>query len=183
MTEKESQKETEEIISNESVEEKPTEKKKFSAKRLISFGTVSAITGLIAMGGFLLLMHLYDVLLASSALSRDWALVIAEYVSVIVSCLFSFSLNKRFTFPDRKARRAGIWLYILYYFVVTPLGAWLMVWLVNLSLPDYVAKLIKMTINLVTDFLYCRYFLFRYLKKKYDPSINEAFLKSELTGK
>lgn len=160
---------------DDSINGNTNEKDKITKKSLTSFALISCITGLLALGAFMLLMYVYGLIFADADLIyRDVAVFVAEYISVIISCLFSFSLNKRLTFSDRNARRAAKWLYVLYYFVVTPFYAWFMVSLINAGVPDFVAKLIKMTINLFTDFLYCRYFLFRYLKRKYLPETEEG---------
>ncbi len=134
--------------------------------RFFKFLLVSCVTGVVGLGSFALLMLIFDELILN--VSHTVAIVIAEYFSVLWSCICSFLLNRKFTFRDRKARRMGIVLYILYYAVTTPLSSWLIIALNSVGIHVIICKLIKMTINVALDFLYCRYFIFKYIKKVYD---------------
>ena len=134
-------------------------------RRFWRFLLVSSVTGLICLGTFWLIQHWCQ---QSDRIGEQAAVLIAEGVSVILSCIFSFLLNSKFTFTDRKARRMGILLYILYYVISTPLFAEMMVWLNGLGVHILLCKVIKMTINFAMDYLYCKYFIFRYIRRKYD---------------
>lgn len=140
-------------------------------KRIARYLLVGGFTALLSLGT---LQLVYSIFTSFDLFTDDWRVFIAETFSVIVSCVFSFLINSKFTFEDRKARRAGIFLYILFYAVVTPLGSWFILWLKNIiPLADemhrlIVSKLIKMVINLFLDYAYIRFFIFAYLKKKFD---------------
>lgn len=147
--------------------------------RFFRFALVSSITGLVGLGSFALLVMIFRDFI--SLVSYDVGVVVAEFVSVLFSCVCSFFLNKKFTFRDRNARRLGILLYILYYAVTTPLASWAILWLNKAGINIILCKIIKMTVNLVLDFLYCRYFIFKYIKKKFDetPIVTEEVLPND----
>lgn len=142
-----------------------------SLQRFARYLLVGGFTALLSLGT---LQLAYSIFTSFELFNDNWRVFIAETFSVIVSCVFSFMINSRFTFEDRKARRAGIFLYILFYAVVTPLGSWFILWLKNIiPLADemhrlMVSKLIKMVTNLFLDYVYIRFFIFAYLKKKFD---------------
>ncbi len=136
-----------------------------SIQRILRYLLVGGFTALLSLGTFELVLGIFD----SFELSfENWQVFVAEIVSVIVACLFSFVINSKFTFNDRKARRAGIFLYILFYAVATPLGILFILWLNRYIEWLWICKLVKMAINLVLDYTYYRFFIFAYLKKKYD---------------
>jgi putative flippase GtrA len=146
---------------SENEEQKP--KRNFS-----KFLLVSCITGTVGLGSFALLVSAFENI--QNIINYDVGIVIAEYLSVIWSCTCSFVLNSKFTFKGRKARRMGIFLYLAFYFITTPLGSWMIVALNNAGVYIIFCKIIKMTINVVLDYLYCRYFIFAVIKKRYDET-------------
>lgn len=153
----------------ESKEESSAANKKSSIntfQRIARYLLVGCFTALLSLGTFelgLAVFESFDILL-----SENWRVFSAEIFSVIVACVFSFVINSKFTFEDRKARRAGIFLYILFYAVVTPIGILFILWLNGFIQWLWVCKLIKMAINLVLDYTYYRFFIFAYLKKRFD---------------
>lgn len=132
------------------------------------FLLVSCITGTVGLGSFALLVSIFDSI--RDVINYDIGIIIAEYLSVIWSCTCSFVLNSKFTFKGRQARRMGIFLYLAFYFVTTPLGSWMILALNNAGVYIIFCKIIKMTINVVLDYLYCRYFIFAVIKKRYDEN-------------
>lgn len=151
----------------ENIEIMPKAKK--SKKRSFwRFLLVSCLTGLMALGSFSLLVLIFDQ--SEMPFSKDVGIVIAEFFSVLWSCICSFLLNSKFTFKERNARRAGIFLYILFYAITTPLAGYMIVHLNRMGVDLILCKLIKMTINVFLDYAYCRFFIFKYIKKKYDET-------------
>lgn len=88
-------------------------------------------------------------------------LVTAEVTSVVLSCLFNFTLTRRFTFQHAGNVALGMLLYGAYYAIATPAGAALIVWLTRLGLNEFLAKAIKMVLNFALDFTYCKFVIFR----------------------
>ena len=135
-------------------------------QRIARYLLVGTFTALLSLGTFELALAVFESFEVS--LSGNWRVFSAEIFSVIAACLFSFVVNSKFTFKDRKARRAGIFLYILFYAVITPIGILFILWLNTFIEWLWVCKLIKMSINLVLDYTYYRFFIFAYLKKRFD---------------
>lgn len=142
------------------------EKKQKVKARFFKFMGISSLTGVAGLGTFALLIFIYDK--GAKTIPYNIAVTVAEYVSVLSSCVISFLLNSKFTFTDRKAMNMGVFLYILFYMITTPLGAMLILYLNNLGLYIVLCKIVKMTINVCIDYVYCRFVIFRYIKKKYD---------------
>lgn len=143
----------------------PADKKpKKSFKEVVLFFLVSASTGILGIGTFALLSWLnpYDPAAGSPF---DFWLFFSELISVVLTCTFSFLLNKRYTFSFRSVK-GGLWFYLLYYAVTTPLGGIMIVALVKAGWPPILAKLLKMVINFVLDYLYCKFIIFKGKKLK-----------------
>ncbi len=132
-------------------------------KQIAKFLLASMLTGAVGLGSFWLLSRIdtFD----QYPYGREIWLMSAEAVSVLFSCVFSFLVNKRFTFKQR-GKKHGLLLYILYYVVTTPLGGLLIISLVNKGMPPVLAKVVKMCINVVLDFLYCKFIVFTPTKKE-----------------
>lgn len=97
--------------------------------------------------------------------NETW-LVIAEVSSVVLSCLFNFTLNRKFTFKSANNLALGMVLYGVFYLIVTPLGAQFILWLTRSGWDPFVAKVVKMLLNFLLDFSYCNFVLFRKSNKK-----------------
>ena len=80
---------------------------------------VSAGTGLIGIGTFTLLSKL-NPFVQDAGIAFDLWLFFSEMLSVVLTCTFSFLLNKRYTFSFRSVK-GGLLLYLLYYALTTPL--------------------------------------------------------------
>lgn len=142
------------------------EKRQKPKRNFWKFLLISSITGTVGLGSFSLLVLLFETL--GEYISYEIGVIIAEYLSVLWSCVCSFVLNSKFTFRGQKARRLGILLYLVFYFVTTPLFGWMILALNKAGVYIVFCKVIKMTINVVLDYLYCRYFIFVVIKKRFD---------------
>ena len=101
------------------------------------------------------------LLLSSIDSGNETVLVIAEVASVVFSCLFNFTLNRKYTFQSANNIVLGMFLYGLYYLIATPVGASFIVWLTRCGWADWLAKATKMILNFILDFLYCKFIIFR----------------------
>lgn len=93
--------------------------------------------------------------------SADEVVFCAEVVSVALSCLFNFTLNRKYTFGETSALWLRMLGYGLFYLVTTPLWAMFILWLKNAFMAEELAKLIKMVLNFALDFSFCKFVLFR----------------------
>lgn len=87
-------------------------------------------------------------------------------IALVLSVLWNFTLNRRYTFKSANNVPIAMLKVAAYYLVFTPLSTWLDHWLTG-TRPDgcgwpwYFATILIMFINLVTEFLYQRFFVFR----------------------
>ena len=125
--------------------------KKKEVMRAVKFAPFSASAGLIGLASFALLnetLHLpYHV---------------SYIIALVLSVLWNFTLNRRFTFQSANNVPKAMLLVALFYCVFTPLTGWLEhFYTMTLGWNEYVATILNMALNLVTEFLYDRFVVFR----------------------
>ena len=90
-----------------------------------------------------------------------WAPWLSYLVSLILSVLWNFTLNRKFTFhsaanvPVAMLKTAG------YYLVFTPLSTWWTAALTGIGWNTYVVQVLTMLTNFVTEYLFQRFVVFR----------------------
>ena len=99
---------------------------------------------------------------------------ISYLVSLILSVLWNFTLNRKFTFKSANNIPIAMTKVACFYIVFTPLSTW---WTAVLTEPpvlwnEYLVLAITMLINFVTEYLFDRFVVFR-------KSIDTAPLKSK----
>jgi len=87
--------------------------------------------------------------------------VIAAVTSVALSCLFNFTLNRKYTFRSVNNIKLGMLMYGLFYLVLTPCMAQLILLQVHFGIPELLAKPVSMVVNFFCDYAFCRFVLFR----------------------
>lgn len=82
-------------------------------------------------------------------------------ISLILSVLWNFTLNRNFTFKSASNVPIAMIKVFAYYLVFTPLSTLLGNYLTSsLNWNDYLVTIINMLINLITEYLYQKYFVF-----------------------
>lgn len=121
--------------------------------RTVKFTLFSASAGIIQMVSFTLLNELLSV--------SYW---VAYLISLILSVLWNFTLNRKYTFRSAANIPVAMSKVAVYYLIFTPLSTW---WTAALTEPgygimwnEYVVLVITMLINFSTEFLYDRFFVF-----------------------
>ena len=120
------------------------------AVRFIKFALFSASAGLIEIGSYTLLSEL--------ARWPEWACYL---IALALSVVWNFTLNRKFTFHSAASVPVAMAKVLAYYAVFTPLstlGEKLMT--ETLMWNGYVATVLNMLVNFVTEFFYQRYFVF-----------------------
>lgn len=119
--------------------------------RFFKFVLFSASAGIIEMGSFALLNELLD-----------WPYWPSYLIALTLSVLWNFTLNRKFTFRSAANVPRAMLLVFLYYLVFTPLttigGNYLAE---NLHWNEYLVTALNMALNLVTEFLYQKYVVYR----------------------
>lgn len=129
-----------------------TEKKKefFRALKFLMF-SVSA--GVIQIGSFTIMDLVF----------KNLDYVIKSYIAVILSVLWNFTFNRKFTFKSASSVPIAMVKTFCYYLVFAPLSIHLgdMYLVKTLGWNEILVQAITMIINFVTEFLYQRFFVFR----------------------
>ena len=116
----------------------------------IKFTLFSLSAGIIQLGSFALL---HDVIKLTW-----WP---SYLISLILSVLWNFTLNRNFTFQSASNVPIAMLKVFAYYCVFTPLSTLLGNYLTStLGYNDYLVTILNMLINLITEFLYQKYYVF-----------------------
>ena len=118
--------------------------------RVLKFVLFSISAGVIEMGAFALL---------NETLHLDYW--VSYLVALVLSVLWNFTLNRKFTFRSATNVPIAMLKVAAYYAVFTPLSSWLEhVYTMQWGWNEYLATAANMVLNLITEFLYQRYFVF-----------------------
>lgn len=127
--------------------------KKKEYVRALKFLLFSISAGVIDMGSFALMDAIFPTL--------DY--VIKAYISITLSVVWNFTFNRKFTFKSASNVPIAMLKTFAYYVVFAPLSIHLAdLYLVKtLGWDELLVKACSMFINLVTEFLFQRYFVFK----------------------
>ena len=118
--------------------------------RVLKFTLFSASAGLIEIITFTLLNEL-----------MKWPYWPCYLIALVLSVLWNFTLNRKFTFRSAANVPVAMLKVALYYAVFTPLSTLLGNYLAEtLGWNEYLVTILNMLLNFVTEFLYQRYFVF-----------------------
>lgn len=121
------------------------------ALRFIKSALFSASAGLIELGAFTLLNEL-----------ARWSYWPCYLIALLLSVLWNFTLNRRFTFHSAANVPAAMLKVLAYYAVFTPLSTLLGHYLADtLGWNEYLVTGLNMALNFGTEFLFQRYVVFR----------------------
>lgn len=118
--------------------------------RAIKFTLFSISAGVIQIGTFTLLNEF-------APLSEH----ISYLISLVLSVLWNFTFNRRYTFHSAGNVPKAMALVALFYCVFTPLSTWLEKVLVGADWNEYLVTAVNMILNFVTEFLYDKFVVFR----------------------
>ena len=127
------------------------DEKKKELIRSIKFFLFSASAGAIQIGSFTLLTEL-----------TPWPYWPCYLISLILSVLWNFTLNRKFTFKSAGNVPKAMALVFLFYLVFTPVTTIMGNWLAeDLLWNDYLVTGINMLLNLTLEYLYDRFVVFK----------------------
>lgn len=139
--------------------------KKQSIIQMIKFTLFSISAGLIQIITFTLMTELSKL--------PYWPCYL---IALILSVLFNFTVNRKFTFKSAKNIPLAMMQMACYYLVFTPLSTWWGNALTGINVNEYIVLIGTMLINFVTEFLYSRLVIYRksmYTNKEGQREINE----------
>ena len=156
--------------------------KKDNVLQAIKFAAFSASAGVIQVISFTLLNELLPRTDSNNAVLQ-WFFN-SEYgasylVALILSVLWNFTFNRKFTFKSAANIPVAMLKVFGFYCVFTPISVILGEWVAQNSTWDFVEYLIlgvTMITNMVTEFLFCRFFV-------YKDSMNSAEKEKTNVGK
>ncbi len=122
-----------------------------NALQALKFTLFSLSAGLIQIISFALLNDVLKV-------GNYWA---AYLPSLILSVLWNFTFNRRYTFKPTGHVGRDMALVALYYLIFTPATTLLGSWLESIGWHDWLIQLINMTLNFVTEFLFQKFVVYR----------------------
>ena len=156
---------------------KKMEKK--DAWRAAKFTFFSISAGIIEFGSFSLLT-LIPALNPELNKSVYW---IPALISLVLSVLWNFTLNRRITFQSATNVPVAMLKTFAFYVVFAPLSIWLaqMYLIDQLGWNEFLVKGVVMATNFITEFLYQRFFVFgKSIDTKVSKKKNEEIKKEEV---
>lgn len=123
-----------------------------SVWQVIKFTLFSASAGLIQISTFALFLDVFH-----------WAHWLSYLISLILSVIWNFTFNRRYTFRSDANVQRSMLLVALFYAVFTPVSTW---WSNALGengagWNPYVVEIGTMLVNFVLEFLYQRFVVYR----------------------
>ena len=118
--------------------------------RTVKYTLFAASAGLIQIGSFALLNEIWHL--------DYW---VSYLIALVLSVVWNFTLNRRYTFKSAANIPKAMLLVFAYYLVFTPASTYLEHFLTTMGLNEYLVTAINMLINLVTEFLFQRFVVFR----------------------
>ncbi len=134
-------------------------------KQALKFLGFSVTAGIIQIASFTLMNELLTI--------PYWP---AYLTSLVLSVLFNYTVNRKFTFKASNNIALSMSLVLIYYAIFTPLSTLWGEALTRIGWNEYLVLALTMVINFITEFLYQRYIVF---KRKKDKSNNEMTLEQE----
>ncbi len=123
---------------------------KASIFQVIKFALFSASAGIIQVVSFTLL--------------HEWANLIywpAYLISLILSILWNFTLNRRYTFKSAANVPVAMAKIFLFYLIFTPLSTWLGNLADKAGINEYIILAVTMLSNLILEFIVCKFFVYK----------------------
>lgn len=119
--------------------------------RILKFAAFSVSAGVIELGTFTLLNELTNF--------SYWP---CYMIALVLSVVWNFTLNRKFTFKSANNVPVAMIKVAAYYCVFTPLTTFFGNYLAEtLMWNEYLVTIINMAINLSSEYLYDRYYVFR----------------------
>lgn len=126
---------------------------KENAWQAIKFVLFSISAGVIQLVAFTLLNEL---IIKDVGSKYGWS----YFIALTLSVLWNFTLNREFTFKSANNVPIAMLKVLGFYLVFTPLSIWWGIALEKAGWNEYLILLPTMVINMVLEFLFCRFFVY-----------------------
>ncbi len=118
--------------------------------QLIKFTLFSVSAGIIQVGSFALFNELFK-----------WRYWPAYLLSLILSVLWNFTLNRKYTFKSAANVPVAMAKVFGFYLAFTPLSTWLGHLAETAGVNDYIILAVTMISNFLLEFLFCKLVVYR----------------------
>lgn len=86
---------------------------------------------------------------------------VSYLIALIASVIYNFTVNRRFTFKSAKNVPIAMLQTALYYLVFTPVSTLWTKYFTENGINEYLVLGITMIINFITEFLFCKFVIYR----------------------
>lgn len=118
--------------------------------RIIKFTIISISAGLIQVGTFALFNDIFK-----------WNYWLAYLLSLLLSILWNFTINRNYTFKSSNNITKSMLLVLAFYAIFTPVSTVLGDFVTKQGVHDYIVLVVTMVSNFILEFLYTRYFVYK----------------------
>ncbi len=127
-----------------------TKKDKKELIRAVKFAVISTSAGIIQVLSFTLMNELLE-----------WNYWASYLISLLLSVLWNFTINRKITFKSANNVKIAMLLVLAFYAVFTPVSTLLGQWAESSGVNEYIVLAVTMTSNLVLEYLFTRYVVYR----------------------
>lgn len=124
--------------------------KKQNIIQVIKFALFSASAGIIQIVSFTLLFEV-----------ANFNNTVSYIISLSLSVLWNFTFNRKFTFKSAANVPIAMLKVALFYCVFAPLSTWWTHEFTAMGINEYIIEAGTMLVNLATEYLYCRFVVYR----------------------
>ena len=121
-----------------------------SVIQMIKFTLFSASAGIIQAGSFALFKEAFR-----------WVYWISYLISLILSIIWNFTLNRNYTFKSAANIPVAMAKLFGFYAVFTPLSTWLGHLAEKGGINEYIILAVTMLSNFVLEFLFCKFVIYK----------------------
>ncbi len=121
-----------------------------STLQFIKFALFSASAGIIQIGSFTLFNEVFSF--------KYW---ISYLISLVLSILWNFTLNRRFTFKSAVNVPLAMAKIFCFYLVFTPLSTVIGNYAEESGVNEYIVLILTMASNFILEFLFSKFFVYR----------------------
>lgn len=118
--------------------------------RAAKFLIISISAGIIQLGSFALFYEVFK-----------WVYWLAYLVSLLLSVIWNFTINRKITFKSASNVKIAMLLVLAFYAVFTPTTLLLGSYIEGCGVDGMIVELCTMVLNFVLEFLYTRFFVYR----------------------
>lgn len=120
--------------------------------RAIKFTLISFSAGIIQIASFTLL---------NEFIFGEENAAISHFIALVLSVIWNFTINRKVTFKSSNNIVKSMLLVALFYLVFTPASTFFMDWATKNGWNEYLVEGINMVANLVLEFLFMRFVVYR----------------------